>query len=237
MPHVQRFWEIDFLRGVAIALMVASNLVTDLIYFGAYQANYFWWWFARVTASLFILLAGVSLYLMSAKYKAQLPVMVLRRGAKIFGYGMLITLVTLAFLRSGAIVFGVLHFIGVATLLAYPLLRYRHAALLIGASALLLGIYLQNFSFGFYWLLWLGFVPQGFYSLDYFPLLPWFGVMLFGVFLGNVLYRGHVRRFGIAEQPKHARLLCFAGKHSLLIYLLHQPIILVMLYALGVIHP
>lgn len=233
----QRFWEIDFLRGIAIVMMVASNFVTDLVYFGAYQQSAFWWWFARATASLFILLAGVSLYLMSAKYaKQELRARTLRRGARIFGYGLLITLVTLVLLRQGFIVFGVLHFIGVATLLAYPLVKHRYIPLVLGVLALLLGVYLQQLSFDFYWLLWLGFVPQGFYSLDYFPLLPWFGVMLLGVFLGNVLYHKRKRRFAITEISNAPVLfLGFLGRHSLLIYLLHQPIILALLYAAGII--
>ncbi len=229
---VERFWEIDLLRGIAVLMMLLSNLVTDLDYFGFFQGNVFWWWLARVTATIFLILVGVSLYLSYARSGKGWGYY-LRRGARIFSYGMVITLITWIFLEEGFIVFGVLHLIGVAIILGYLFLRSRWASLIAGGIFILLGMFLGGFRVGFPWLIWLGLRFPGFYFLDYFPLLPWFGVVLLGIFLGNVLYRDYRRRFSLGELTfSGGRFLSWLGRHSLVIYFLHQPVFLGMIMVL-----
>jgi uncharacterized membrane protein len=239
----ERFWEIDFLRGIAILMMIAFHLIYDLDYFGGYGfgvGSGFWFWFARATASVFLLLVGVSLTLSRSRMvrNGGSPAFskYLKRGLRIFSWGLAITLVTWIFLGRGFIVFGVLHMIGVSVILAYPLMRHRYRNLLIGVLLIALGLYVREMAFGFPWLLWLGLIPQGFYSFDYFPLLPWFGVVLIGLFAGNSLYRDYARRFRLPDLhgSPPARALCFAGRRSLLIYLLHQPVLIALLYVLGI---
>jgi uncharacterized membrane protein len=84
--------------------------------------------------------------------------------------------------------------------------------------------------FNFPWLLPLGFQPQEFASFDYFPILPSFGVVLLGIALGNWLYSKGKRAFDFSE-GKNAIAKCpaFFGRHSLIIYLLHQPVIIAVL--------
>jgi uncharacterized membrane protein len=86
------------------------------------------------------------------------------------------------------------------------------------------------------WLLWLGIRQMGRYMVDYYPLLPWFGVALLGVFFGLTLYPGGRPRFELADlSPKFPLpALTFLGRNSLVIYLVHQPIILGALILLGV---
>jgi uncharacterized membrane protein len=130
----------------------------------------------------------------------------------------------------------VLHLIGLSLLLAYPFLRLQKANFIFGLLFILLGLYLQNISVGFPWLLWLGLTPAGFYSVDYFPVFPWFGMILAGMGLGSWLYPGHRRRIAIpdfSELPL-VRFLAFLGRNSLAIYLVHQPMIIVFLYLCGV---
>ena len=79
----------------------------------------------------------------------------------------------------------------------------------------------------------LGITPVGVATLDYEPLIPWFGVLLIGIALGSVLYRGCVRckvLEKLGEMPKVASPLAFLGRHSLLIYLIHNPIIFAVLW-------
>jgi uncharacterized membrane protein len=232
-----RFWEIDFLRGFAVVMMITFHFFFDLNYFDNYSFNLqygFWWFFARITASIFIFLVGLSLtisYSRAIKERKDLLMKYLYRGLKIFSWGLIITLITWVFFRQEFIVFGILHFIGLAIILAYFFLRFRLANLLLGAVFILIGIYLQGFVFAFPWLLWLGFMPQSFYTFDYFPILPWFGLVLLGLFLGNTLYPNGKRRFKIREIKNPAiGLFCFLGRHSLLIYLIHQPILIALLY-------
>lgn len=107
---------------------------------------------------------------------------------KVFSWGLIITLVTWIFLRGNFVVFGILHFTGISIILAYPFLKLRYRNLLIGLLFIFLGTYLKGFVFNFYWLVWLGFRPIQFYTVDYFPLLPRVGVVLMGIFFGNLLY-------------------------------------------------
>ncbi len=87
------------------------------------------------------------------------------------------------------------------------------------------------------WLTPIGITPQPYPAVDFFPLIPWFGVVLLGVFLGNLLYADNKRQFPLPAWgdffPFNA--LEFMGRHSLVIYMIHQPIILLVLYLLGIV--
>ncbi len=242
----QRFWEIDFLRGLAIIMMVVFHLLYDLTYFGGCNLNIhsgFWLYFGRATATIFIFLVGVSLTLsFSRSGKIQnsgqkLYLKYLKRGLKIFSWGLIITLATWIFLREGFVLFGILHLIGISIILAYPFLKLRYLNLLLGIAIVSLGIHLKNFTFNFHWLVWLGFVPDHFYTVDYFPIVPWFGVILIGVFFGNLLYPDFTRKFnpGNYSDFRFIGLFCLLGRHSLAIYLIHQPILITLLYLLGIV--
>lgn len=243
-----RFWEVDVLRAVAIIMMVMVHVRYDLVYYGGHGGAFllaygFWRVFARVTASIFMFLVGVSLTLSLARMRQRddgrspLFTRFLKRGLIIFGWGMGITLVTWLFLQRGAVWFGILHFIGVSIILAYPFLRWRWPNLFIGLALLAVGEYLSRRTFGFPWLMWLGLQPAQIYSVDYYPLLPHFGVVLIGIFVGNTLYSGYERHFPLPDWSNAlpVRLLAFMGQHSLTIYLVHQPLIIALLTVSGVI--
>ena len=239
----ERFWEIDFLRGIAIILMVAFHILFDLRFFGfpgIKLSESFWYYAPRLIASLFILLVGVSLSISYSRSKkgakgAFLFVKYLSRGAGIFLWGMVITAVTWFFFRDEYIIFGILHFIGLSIVLAYPFLGMRYRNLFLGIACIACGMYLEGKTFPFSYLVFAGFIPVGFATLDYFPLFPWFGMVLIGVFLGNTLYCGNARRFPLSDRSKNiiAEALCYAGSHSLAIYLLHQLVIMTILYISG----
>jgi uncharacterized membrane protein len=89
------------------------------------------------------------------------------------------------------------------------------------------GLFLGIYRFDFFWLLWLGFRPVNYYPVDYLPILPWFSFVLFGLFAGNLLYKGNKRAFpfpraGDFIPVKGLRLM---GRYSLYIYLAHIPVI------------
>ena len=240
----KRFWEIDFLRGIAILLMIVFHALYDFNYFGGYSFNLLsgpLLYVGRASALMFIFLVGVSLTLSHSKAiemnmtKREMCLKYIKRGARIFSWGLAITLITWMFLKDGVVVFGILHFIGVSVILAYPFLRLRPHNLLIGTGIIFAGVYLSDLVFDFPWLLWIGLKPHGFYSLDYFPLFPWFGVTLFGIFVGNSLYPNCKRNFDLKDHTGYLaiRSFCLLGKSSLLIYLIHQPILIALLYLLG----
>jgi uncharacterized membrane protein len=147
----------------------------------------------------------------------------LLRGLKIFGCGMLFTLVVWA-ARVGYVHFGVLHLIGFASIAAYPFLRERGLNFFLWAVLFTGGYFLLTPRFDYPWLLLLGLVPEAYYPNDYFPVIPYFGVVLLGIFLGNTLYGPEGRRFllpDISHWPP-IRGLQWLGRHSLIIYLTHQ---------------
>lgn len=236
-----RFWEVDAARGVAILMMVFYHLIYDLDTFGGYgieATSGFWAFFADTTASFFLFLVGVSLAISHSRGArsggSALFGKYLLRGLRIFGYGMLLTVGTWL-LGSGAIWFGILHLIGVSIILAYPLLKFRLANLILGSVIVVIGEYmrLRDVSSESPWLLPLGVVPENLFMPDYRPLLPWFGVVLLGLFFGNVLYDGRVPT--AVETPAFSRPLEFLGRNSLFIYLVHQPILVALLAALGIV--
>ena len=243
----KRFWEIDFLRGLAVIMMIMFHLLYDLAYFGEYDLNLhsgFWLYFGCTTATIFILLVGISLTLSFSRANkiqnagGKLYQKYLKRGLKIFLYGLIITLATWIFLREGFVIFGVLHLIGISIILAYPFLKLRSWNLMIGIIFISLGMYLKNLTFGFPWLMWIGPMSCHFYTVDYFPLFPWFGVILIGLFFGNLLYPDYTRKFNLCDRSNFSfiKLFCFLGRHSLLIYLIHQPVLITVLYILGVVN-
>lgn len=239
----KRFWEIDFLRGLAIIMMILFHLLYDLNYLGVYNLNLhsgFWLFFARATATIFILLVGISLTLSFSRTKTirgKIYLKYLKRGLKVFSWGLVITLMTCIFLRDCFVVFGVLHLIGISIILAYPFLKLRFWNLLLGIVFISLGIYLKDLTFGFPWLIWLGLTPDNVCAVDFFPIFPWFGVVLIGIFVGNSLYPGATRKLNLCDQSNSfiIRSFCFLGRHSLLIYLIHQPLLITLLYLLGIV--
>lgn len=233
----ERFWEIDALRGIAIIMMVAFHAVFDMAFFLGFRVTTdtaFWYFFPRIIASVFLLLVGVSLtisYRRASLWGASPLRKFLLRGAKIFSLGLAITAFTMLAFPQEPILFGVLHFIGLAIIICYPLLRHPAAVPPIAALLFAAGLFLNTITVQFPYLFWLGLAPAGFQTLDYFPLLPWLGVALAGVALGNRLYKEGKRGFHLQDHSKNiaVRPLAFLGRHSLLVYFLHQPLLVALL--------
>jgi uncharacterized membrane protein len=228
-----RFWEIDVLRTVAIAMMITFHTLYLLNYFDIHNTGVpgmpygFWWWFPRVTGGTFIFLAGLSLTITYSKAKRISGFML--RGLKIFAWGMGITLITWLISREGYVRFGILHFFGIAFILAPFFTRLRFLNLILGAALLAAGICLQEqrVFVDFPWLLWLGLMPRGFWTMDYWPLLPWFGLFLVGMFCGKILYPQGNRRFNIHEfNDPVTSALTLPGRHPLVIYLAQWPAVI-----------
>jgi uncharacterized membrane protein len=243
-PTYHRLWEVDTVRGIAIILMIGYHFVFDLAFFGAYSGNMYalsWQLFARRIGTTFILVMGISLTLRYNRLESEMDqkrlfAKYLRRGATVFGWGLVITVVTYLALDSGYVIFGILHLLGLSMLIAFPFLRSRWASLVAGIAAIGLGFYLNGVKVLNPWLLWLG-VPQfGRHMVDYYPLLPWFGFALVGVYVGLTLYPQGARGFSLPDlsRIRLVRALGFLGRHSLLIYLIHQPIMLGILVVIGI---
>lgn len=247
---VDRFWEIDCLRGFAVILMLLYHFLYDLDFFELADIQLrsgFILYAGRFSALLFILVSGIALCISHSRaFNKELNgnetesfSKYLKRGLKLYLMGLLLTGITWIFLPGEYIVFGILHFFGVSAVIVYPFLRYGKENLFFSLFFGLSGLYLRNITFGFSSLLWLGFTPENFMTLDYFPIFPWFGVLLAGVFLGNLLYTDGKRQFKIPYDGKSPlfRLFSRIGQHSLFIYFVHQPVFLGLLFLSGLLDP
>lgn len=235
-----RLWEVDVLRGVAILMMVVYHLVWDLWGLAGWPIDMygpFWVAWQRITASLFIGLVGVSLHL---RYQRGLATgrpakrAVLTRALVLFTWALVISVVTYVYAPAMYIRFGILHFIATAMLLAYPLVAHFWPALVLGMGLLLLPRFPWRHPIP--WLDWLGMAETVRPALDYFPLVPWLGLVLLGIALGHLTFpRGH-RRWALPPRPPASlRWIAVAGQNSLLLYLIHQPVLITLLILAGII--
>ncbi|MCK6629768.1 MAG: DUF1624 domain-containing protein [Anaerolineae bacterium] len=243
-PSPTRLWEVDALRGFDIILMIIYHLIWDLVYFGVYQANLLsgsWQWFPRGIATIFIFVMGLSLTLSDTRERqrrGQPPGFkkYLLRGGKIFGLGLIITVATYYFIGRGFVIFGILHLLGASIVLASPFLRLnRWVSLGAGVLVIVAGVLVDEVVVTYPWLIWLGVKQAGVYMVDYYPVLPWYGIALLGIFAGYTFYPEGIRRFTLPDLSGWPPIkgLRFLGRHSLLIYVLHQPILIGLLMALG----
>jgi uncharacterized membrane protein len=238
ISHVPaRFPEIDIARGVAVVMMVVFHTAFDLRFLGIVPLTIstgFFRLLALSTASLFLFLVGLSLSISAAHAETRLSregfvLKYILRGAFIIAIGLGITLVTWFFIPAMYIRFGILHLIGVAVLLSPLYSRLGWQNLLLGAVFIALGPVMAAVR-GSPWLLWAGIHPPAFSSVDYTPLFPWMGVVLIGVFAGSMIYPLGEKRAGGFHTS--CAPLEFLGRHSLAIYLIHQPIIISLLILL-----
>ena len=224
----KRIWELDALRGLAIIGMVAVHLIYDLIeLFRVWEPRNPWLFYLAQDwgGVIFLLLSGICVTLGSGPVK---------RGLLVFGCGLLISGVTLgmyllAFADRGIIIyFGVLHCLGTCMIL-WPVFRKCPHWLLaiLGGTTAAAGLYLINrVRIEAWWLVPLGIPCYGFSSPDYFPLLPNLGYFLLGAVLGRTVYRKKESLLpGVNAYGPVLGFLCWCGRKSLWIYLLHQPIL------------
>lgn len=241
----ERLWEVDALRGVAIIMMVIYHLLWDLTALGGFPINVFtgfWHYFQVATASLFTGLVGVGLALRYQTMQQQRQVRYapfFYRGAAVLSWGVVVGVVTYLFDPTMYVRWGILHLIGFSILITWPLLRFRWLNLVLAIALVVAGRVVMLLGLNIGWLDWLGLDASPRQAFDYFPVIPWLALPLFGLFLGNTLYAQGTRRFALPDigHWTFVRLLRMMGQNSLLIYLLHQPILLLTLTVLGIISP
>jgi uncharacterized membrane protein len=237
-----RLWEVDMMRTLAIGLMVVYHVAYDVHllapqlaldpFDGAWRA-------LQVTcASLFLAVAGASYWIADQRSRARglrggaLWRAHARRGGEVLAAAALVSVATLLALGSDdAVRFGILHLIATAVLVVLPLTaRLGVWNALIGAGAVAVGLLLEDASSDAPGALILGLDP-GETGVDWYPLLPWIGACLIGVAIGALLYPGgergpQLRR--LISAPRGVLHAGAPGRHSLPIYLIHQPVLVVL---------
>lgn len=243
----QRYHLLDAMRGFAIVLMLAYHTAWDLIYIFGVRSNLLTTPFASVWQSV-----GAYTFICLSGFCWSMGRQPLRHGALCFGFGALMSIITIAIMPQNRVLFGVLTLLGSCMLLMVPLNKFLvrvppwcgalasfvafYFTRNINAAALGFGewrvftlpswLYQNNFT------AYLGFPQSGFYSTDYFSVFPWFFLFCFGYFCYHCA-RNYLPAEGRFWQLLRCKIapLGFLGRHSLVIYLFHQPVIYGLLYA------
>ncbi|HLW13611.1 MAG TPA: heparan-alpha-glucosaminide N-acetyltransferase [Casimicrobiaceae bacterium] len=221
---------LDALRGLAIVAMIAYHLCFDLRYFGVthwdFEHDLRWLTARTLILSSFLLIAGISAVL--ARRQASPVRHWLRHIGIIAGAALLVSAGSWLMFPRSLIWFGVLHAIAVSLLLARPLYGRPVLAALVGIAVIVAGSTYANAAFDNRTLGWIGFMTAKPVTEDYVPLFPWTGVLLLGVTAGHALVRTRFAALApLARLPAPLQLL---GRHSLIVYLLHQPLLLGLLW-------
>lgn len=238
----KRYAGLDCLRGINLISMILYHGTWDLVYiFGVdwkwFQSGFAYLWQQSI-CWLFILLSGFCWHFGRKKWK---------RGLIVFAAGFIVTVVTKLFMPSSVILFGVLTLLGSCMLLMIPLNKWfsRWNQIVGVAISFLLFVLTRNVNRGYLgfescnWFrlpeewytndftTYLGFMKPGFFSTDYFSIIPWFFLFMTGYFL-----HGIVMRYTLLDkmEASKCRWMEWLGRHSLLVYMLHQPVVFGILY-------
>ena len=231
-PAASRIEGIDTLRGLAIVAMIAYHFTFDLRFFGVIRADFendsFWLGARAAIVSSFLLLVGVSLVL--ARQFGVPTARFARRVAVIALCALAATIGSYAIFPERFIYFGILHCIAVASVLARPLAGRPALALALGMAAIVAGMAVSHPFFDSRATSWVGFNTVKPATEDFVPLFPWLGMVLLGIALGHELVR---RDFApVAPLARAPQVLRWLGRHSLAVYMVHQPILLGVLWLL-----
>lgn len=226
----RRLPEIDIARTIALGAMVVFHFAYDLTIFGFLPPDTMFQPFPRLSAQLiagsFLFLSGVSLYLAHAERLNPKPF--LRRLGILVLAAAAVSLVTRLAMPHEWVRFGILHSIAASTVLALPFLRAPMPVLVIATIATLALGYVSLPAFnGTFWL-WTGLGATLPPMMDYEPVFPWFGVCLSGVLAARLLK--DTFRSSLDGDNKWVQRASWPGQHSLIIYLLHQPILFSAVY-------
>lgn len=220
----QRWLLLDVLRGSAVIAMIVYHTIWNLGYFGVLQPDFLystlWKLSGGIIAAAFLTISGISLAL--AHRLSFVWSVFLKRFLKIGAAALLVTVATWYVMPESFIFFGILHCLAASSVLAIPFLRWPRS---IGYLAIILSLIapllFNQTVWDTPWLDWLGFGKATPITNDYVPIFPWFAFFLVGVLIGNspVLHK--------IEAPTNTPSLSMAviGRWSLVIYLLHQPLL------------
>lgn len=217
---------LDIARTLALVSMVIFHLTFDLALFGfidpGTMSQPIWYYFARMIAGSFLFLSGVSLW-MAHGQGVRWPAF-WTRFAKVATAAALVTLASIWLVPGGPIWFGILHAIAAASLLGLVALRLPWPVTLALAALIFAAAWGPRFpAFDPIWLVWTGLAESRPMMGDYVPLVPWAAPALAGIAAAKALRLDQWR--GTRPSPLlHA--LTLPGRHSLIIYLVHQPILI-----------
>jgi uncharacterized membrane protein len=226
-PASPRFDRLDALRAVAIVWMAVFHFCFDLAHFGLIQQDFkrdpLWLWQRTCIVSLFLFCAGLGQAV--AWQQGQRWPRFWRRWGQIAACALLVSAGSALMFPRSFIYFGVLHGIAVMLVLLRLAAPLRGWLWPLGALAIVLPRWVQHPFFDTRWTDWVGLVTHKPITEDYVPLLPWIGVMAWGLAAGQWVLRRHPQWLG-GPLARPLQPLAVLGRWSLSFYMLHQPVLI-----------
>ena len=224
-----RFQKLDILRGIAIILMVAFHANYLLVHFfgnTALNISILWYIAGKFSVILFLFVSGVSFFLsIQGKTKQEIRYKSLKRALFLTIIAAGISIVTFFFARSEFITFGIIHLFAAISLLSPLFMRFRVWNVLIGMLIIAIGVWFSKIYVDNGFLFFLGLRSLTFSSGDYYPVFPWFWVMLVGYGIASLLSRKDRLQKLLSWEISWGKILWFMGRNALIIYIIHVPIL------------
>ena len=227
---LKRILWIDVIRGISILAMITFHFAFDLMYFGfaksdlIYQSE--WRLFERIIAFSFIFIAGLSLSITHGSginWKS-----FIRRYGLTAICAILISTVTYFLFNTDMIRFGILHAIWVSGLVGLLILKLNSLSLvLLAALIFFLNLLVPQPLEGQYFWQWLIYTTETPNSLDYRPIIPWITPFILGMASYQLFKKWNLLETSNIIPYKELSILSWLGRNSLIIYLIHQPILFV----------
>lgn len=222
----KRITELDFFRGIALIFMVYFHLIWSMSQLYGYSIMYSAWvnfYIGKVSAILFILISGIVFTFGKFNWK---------RCIVLTGIAIGISTVTYVYNSEYFIKFGIIHFFALSSLVAVMFKNMnKYAILIIWIAIILAWSWIGNIPANSDYLFFIWIVSKWFQSADFYPLIPRFGIYLLGMWMSKIFY---ANKKNIFWKIFNVWPINFVGRNTLLIYLIHQPIIILVLYMIHI---
>ncbi len=232
-----RYEKLDILRGIAITLMIIFHInysLTNIFWINFLNfSDILWIIIWKISVFLFIIVSWISFLLAEKKYKNNIYKKYLKYSFYLWILSFFITFLTYLFINSQIILFGIIHFFFVSYLLMLAFHRFKYYNIIIWIIIILLPIFISMETSSHY-LFFLWFLYPWFYSADFYPIFPYFWVFLLSYSISFFLYEKSLltKIFWWEYIWILNNFLKYIWKRSLFIYLIHQPIIIWVIYLL-----
>lgn len=221
---MKRIYELDLLRGIGIIAVVIFHFAWNIC--SKYKLEIINSAWVGILVNIF---SGMLIFVSGAS--AQLGRNTLKRGLAVFGCGLIVTAATYIVIPDSFIRFGILHLLGVSMITAAAVKKLGFSGMITGCAACVFiaaGIFVSELRVNTPYLFWLGLVTENYSAADHFPVLPWMGIFFAGYTFSVRFYKD--RRSPFTKGRYKNNLFSAAGRHSLAVYMIHQPILQLILY-------